>query len=191
MWINQSPLILASASTTRQNMLRRAGITFDVILPNIDERALKKTLPSENLALSLAKAKALGVPRTPSTSLVIGSDQTLWCNGKYYSKATSLSEAADHLRALSGQRHRLQSAVAIAENSGIIWSYVEDCYLTMRQLTEGEIKAYLELAGTDVLGSVGCYQVENLGINLFEKIEGDHFSILGMPLLPLLGFLRT
>jgi septum formation protein len=191
MWINQSPLILASASITRQDMLRRAGVAFDVILPNIDEGALKQTLPSENLALSLAKAKALGVSHTPSASVVIGSDQTLWCKGKYYSKATNLSEAADHLRALSGHRHRLQSAVAIAENSEIIWSHVEDCYLTMRQLTEGEVKAYLELAGTDVLGSVGCYQVENLGINLFEKIEGDHFSILGMPLLPLLGFLRT
>jgi septum formation protein len=191
MWINQSPLILASASTTRQDMLRRAGVSFDVILPNIDESALKKTLPSENLALSLAKAKALGVPHTPSASVVIGSDQTLWCNGKYYSKATSLSEAADHLRALSGQRHRLQSAVAVAKNSHIIWSHVEDCHLTMRQLTDADINNYLAQAGDGILSSVGCYQIENLGINLFEKIEGDHFSILGMPLLPLLGFLRT
>jgi septum formation protein len=186
-------LILASASPIRQTLLRAAGVPFEVQPATIDERQLQdqlRTAQPKDLALELARAKALFVSASRPSQLILGADQVLERDGTVFHKARSLNEARDTLLALRAQTHRLHSAIACAADGTIVFEHISTAHLTMRDFSEDFLAQYLEAAGKTVLGSVGCYHYEGLGLQLFEKIEGDYHTILGLPLLPLLAFLR-
>ncbi len=189
-------LILASASTARQAMLRQAGLTFTVRPSDFDEAVMKADLLREDtaapaLAAALAAAKARTVAQTQPDALVVGADQVLSCEGVLYDKAPDLAGAAATLKGLAGRRHELHAAACVLRGEKILWQHTGTAHLWMRSLTDDDIAGYLDQAGRSVLWSVGCYQLEGLGVQLFERIEGDYFTILGLPLLPLLSFLRT
>ena len=192
-WREQFALILASQSRARQMLLANAGISFDAIPADIDERALQKnsglSAPGEIAGL-LAREKACFVSSKNPGRYVVGADQTLALGNRLFSKPAGRTQAADQLRLLAGHTHELHSAVAVARDGKIVFSDVIVAKMTMRRLDESEIEAYLHQAGQAVTTSVGAYQLEGLGVHLFERIEGDHFTILGLPLLPLLAFLR-
>ena len=192
-WREQFALILASQSRARQMLLANAGISFDAIPADIDERALQKnsglSAPGEIAGL-LAREKACFVSLKNPGRYVVGADQTLALGNRLFSKPAGRTQAADQLRLLAGHTHELHSAVAVARDGKIVFSDVVVARMTMRRLDESEIEAYLDQAGQAVTTSVGAYQLEGLGVHLFERIEGDHFTILGLPLLPLLAFLR-
>jgi septum formation protein len=194
LWRGKDPLILASQSRARRTLLANAGISFEAVPADVDERALQKTsglaAPGEVAAL-LARAKALAVSQQKPGRLVIGADQTLALGMRLFSKPANRLQAAEQLRALAGHSHELHSAVAVARDGRILFANGAVAHMTMRQLGEAEIGAYLDEAGEVVTSSVGAYQLEGLGVHLFERIEGDHFTILGLPLLPLLAFLRS
>ena len=193
-WRGKTPLILASRSRTRQVLLANAGIGFEAVTAEIDERAVQQasglSAPGE-IASLLAREKALSVSARQPGKFVIGADQTLALGERLFSKPSGRAQAAEQLRALAGQRHELHSAVAVARDGKILFEAVAIAGITMRRLGEAEIGAYLDEAGDAVTSSVGAYQLEGLGVHLFERIEGDHFTILGLPLLPLLAFLRS
>jgi septum formation protein len=174
-------------------LLANAGISFDAIPADIDERALQKnsglSAPGEIAGL-LAREKACFVSSKNPGRYVVGADQTLALGNRLFSKPAGRTQAADQLRLLAGHTHELHSAVAVARDGKIVFSDVVVARMTMRRLDESEIEAYLHQAGQAVTTSVGAYQLEGLGVHLFERIEGDHFTILGLPLLPLLAFLR-
>ncbi|WP_018182206.1 Maf family protein [Kaistia granuli] len=186
-------LILASTSSTRIALLRNAGLTFEALSPGVDERALEAPLlsagatPTE-IALALARAKALAI--AAPGRLVLGGDQVLDLDGQRFVKPADRAAAAAQIAALAGRTHRLRTAVVLAEDSEIVWEHVSTASLTMRPLTEAAIEHYLDEAGETALWSVGAYLLEGVGIQLFSVIEGDYFSILGLPLLPLLAELR-
>ena len=186
-------LLLASRSAARRRMLEAAGVPFETVDADVDEEALKAHLAhldARALAQELADAKALAVEATPA-SLVLGSDQVLELDdGTMLSKAGLREELADQLRRMSGRTHRLHSAAAIAQGSNIVWRGAESVAMTMRPLSEDFIRAYLDAEFEKVRWSVGGYHVEGRGVQLFERIQGSHFAVLGMPLLPLLTFLR-
>jgi septum formation protein len=192
-WRGKDPLILASQSRARQMLLGNAGISFEAVPADIDERALQKnsglSAPGEIAGL-LACEKARFVSSKNPGRYVIGADQTLALGNRLFSKPTGRAQAADQLRLLAGGTHELHSAVVVAQDGKILFSEVSIARMTMRQLSGGEIRNYLDTAGDAVTTSVGAYQLEGLGVHLFERIEGDHFTILGLPLLPLLAFLR-
>jgi septum formation protein len=194
LWRGKTPLILASQSGARQTLLANAGIDFEAVPAELDERALAQSsglsAPGDIAAL-LARAKALAVSSRQPGKFVIGADQTLALGTRLFSKPAGRAQAAEQLRALAGRIHELHSAVAVARGGKILFAEVATACMTMRQLGETEIDAYLEEAGEAVTTSVGAYQLEGLGVHLFERIEGDHFTILGLPLLPLLAFLRS
>ncbi len=194
LWRGKTPLILASQSRARQALLANAGIGFEVVTTEIDERAVQQgsglSAPGE-IASFLAREKALSVSARQPGKFVIGADQTLALGERLFSKPAGRAQAAEQLRALAGQRHELHSAVAVARDGKILFEAVAIAGMTMRRLGEAEIDAYLDEAGDAVTSSVGAYQLEGLGVHLFERIEGDHFTILGLPLLPLLAFLRS
>lgn len=188
------PLILASGSQTRATLLRNAGIAFVVRPAAIDERAVEAPLIArgatpKDVAAALAEAKALAISRE-HPGLVLGADQVLDLDGRQWSKPRSRAEAADQLAALAGRTHALHSALAVARGGAVAWRHVESARLAMRPLTAAEIAAYLAEVGDAALASVGAYQIEGPGIRLFARIDGDHFTILGLPLLPLLAYLR-
>jgi septum formation protein len=186
-------LILASTSATRRALLENAGVSFISRSPNCDEETEKREFTgdkSKDLALHLAKAKALSLSNQQSDVMVLGADQTLIFEGEIYSKAGNMDTARHVLRQLRGKTHVLQSALAIAQGTDIIWSEVSEARLTMRELSDSFIHDYLASEGQELLGSVGCYQIEKRGIQLFDHIDGDHATILGLPLLGLLRFLR-
>jgi len=193
-WRGKTQLILASQSRTRQALLANAGIGFEVVTAEIDERAVQQasglSAPG-GIASLLAREKALSVSARQPGKFVIGADQTLALGERLFSKPAGRAQAAEQLRALAGQRHELHSAVAVARDGKILFEAVAIAGMTMRRLGEAEIDAYLDEAGDAVTSSVGAYQLEGLGVHLFERIEGDHFTILGLPLLPLLAFLRS
>ncbi len=193
-WRGKTRLILASQSRTRQALLANAGIGFEAVTAEIDERAVQQasghSAPGE-IASLLAREKALSVSARQPGKFVIGADQTLALGERLFSKPAGRAQAAEQLRALAGQRHELHSAVAVARDGKILFEAVAIAGMTMRRLGEAEIDAYLDEAGGAVTSSVGAYQLEGLGVHLFERIEGDHFTILGLPLLPLLAFLRS
>ncbi len=193
LWRGDKPLILASQSRARQELLRNAAIAFEALPAAIDERAVEResglTAPDE-VAACLAREKALFVSRQHSGRYVVGADQTLALGTRRFSKPANRAGAAEHLRALAGQTHALHSAVAVARDGRALFENVATARMTMRPLSETAIDAYLDQAGDAAFGSVGAYQLEGLGIHLFQRIEGDHFTILGLPLLPLLEFLR-
>lgn len=186
------PLILASKSQVRRSLLEAAGIPVVIDPANIDERAVEASAGAaspEAVAQLLAREKALAIAKNKK-GIVLGADQTLALGQRRFSKPTSLDGAGEQLAALAGNTHGLHSALAVAENGKIIFETVQTANMTMRPLSREFIAAYLAEAGDKVKTSVGAYQLEGLGIHLFEKIEGDHFTVLGMPLVPLLAFFR-
>jgi len=193
LWCGKSPLILASQSSARKMLLANAGLEFKAITADIDERRVQADSKLSNpreIALLLAREKARAVSVGHPGSYVIGADQTLALGERLFNKPTGRLQAMAQLRDLAGNSHELNSAVAVAHDGKIVFEDVSVARMTMRPMTEAELSAYLEAAGDAVTSSVGAYQLESLGIHLFERIEGDHFTILGLPLLPLLAFLR-
>jgi len=189
------PLILASKSSVRRILLEAAGIEVEIEPARIDERAIEATkaasASAQDVALLLAREKALDVASRKSKSTVLGADQTLALGGRRFSKPASAEAAREQLKALAGNTHELHSAVAVARGGNILFETVATARLTMRPLSETFLDAYLAAAGDRVSSSVGAYQLEGLGVHLFERIEGDHFTILGLPLLPLLAYFRS
>jgi septum formation protein len=192
-WRGKKPLILASQSRARKMLLANAGLTFEAVPADIDERGLqqasKLSSPGE-VAKLLAQEKAAWVSARNAGHYVIGADQTLALGNRLFNKPDSRAAAAEQLRILSGQTHELHSAVAVALDGSIVFEMVAVARMSMRPLSGEEIRLYLDEAGEAVTTSVGAYQLEGLGVHLFERIEGDHFTILGLPLLSLLAFLR-
>lgn len=189
------PIILASGSPFRKKILEDAGVEFTVERPGIDERAVEEAVAAsgmtpDDLAQILAEAKAVDVSQNHPGALVIGSDQTLSLDGELFHKPADMEEARRRLLKLSGRTHQLNSAVVIALDGEAIWRHVSIAQLTMRDLDPGFVGRHLSAVGDAALSSVGGYQIEGRGIQLFEKIEGDHFTIVGLPLLPLLEKLR-
>ena len=187
-------MILASESRARQTLLANSGIDFEAVPANIDERAVQQdsglTSPGDIAAL-LAREKARMVSIDKPGRFVVGADQTLSLGTKFFSKPVGRIQAAEQLSALAGRTHKLHSAVAVAREGKILFDAVSVADMTMRRLSQPQIEAYLNEAGETVTSSVGAYQLERLGVHLFEYIEGDHFTILGLPLLQLLEFLRS
>jgi len=188
-------LVLASGSNIRAELMRNAGLIIDVDPANVDERAVEAPLleagfPPEDLASVLAEAKANDVSARRPGDLVIGADQILAFEGERRTKPDDMEAARRQLLAFSGKTHELLSAVVISKDGEAIWRHVSTARLTMRTLSPAFVGHYLAEAGDDVLSSVGAYQLEGLGLQLFEKIDGDYFTILGLPMLPLLAQLR-
>ncbi|UWQ95792.1 Maf family protein [Rhodobacteraceae bacterium M385] len=191
-----SRLILASASSSRQSMLQNAGISFESVPVRIDEDAIRQSLEAEDasprdIADALAEFKARKGAEKKPDDIVLGSDQILALKGKIYSKPADKAEAAEHLRTLSGQTHHLYSAAVIYEGAKPIWRTVGSARLSMHDLSDADIDRYLDKAWPEVSGCVGAYQAEALGGQLFSRIDGDWFSVLGLPLLQLISYLRT
>ncbi|WP_417452325.1 Maf family protein [Kiloniella sp.] len=194
--LDQTPVILASASKARGLLLKNAGVSLSGLLPAaIDEDEVKQSLKSEGatalqVAETLAELKARKVSMTNPNSFVIGADQMLNCNGVWFDKPTDLDHAVAHLKALSGKTHQLECSVCVVKNGERLWHHNETASLTMRVLDNDFIMSYLNALGDEALSSVGAYQLEGIGAQLFHRIQGDYFTILGLPLLPLLTFLR-
>ncbi|GEO98347.1 Maf family protein [Methylobacterium haplocladii] len=193
LWLGARPLILASASRTRAALLVGAGLVPESIRPDVEERRIEADagdLAPIDLAIRLAEAKAEDVAGRHPDRVTVGADQVLEIDGTVLHKPADLREAADHLARLQGRTHALHSAVALVAG-GTTETFCETARLTMRPLDHGAIAAYLALAGTErVTSSVGGYQLEGLGIHLFSRIDGDHATVLGLPLIPLLARLR-
>jgi septum formation protein len=189
-------LVLASASSARIALLNNAGLEFTARAAEIDERAIEAPLAESRIAASgiavaLAEAKALAVAATEPEALVVGADQILAAGGERWNKPASLGEARAQLLALSGRIHTLHTAVAVVHNKAVLWRHEDAAHMHMRVLTPDLIDSYLARVGDLALKSVGAYQLEGPGIQLFDRIDGDYFTILGLPLLPLLKFLRS
>lgn len=190
-----TPVVLASKSPSRQAILRGAGVPFEVASSGVDEDAAKVRLldagqgPRE-IADHLAEAKAVAVSKALPGAIVVGADQTLDLDGELHDKVETLTEGRARLRRLRGQSHLLHSAVVVAQHGTPIWRCLESPRLVMRAASDAFIDAYLTRHGEALLGSVGCYLLENDGVQLFDEIYGDYFAILGLPLLPLLALLR-
>jgi septum formation protein len=188
-------IILASGSPFRRKLLENAGIDFEAIPASIDERIVAAPLEGsgatpEEVALVLAEAKAMDVSEKNPGALVIGSDQTLSLGDTVFHKPADMEGARRHLLNLSGETHHLNSAVVLVRDGETLWRHVEIARLTMRQLDPAFIGRHLSRVGDKALSSVGAYQVEGEGIQLFERIDGDYFTIVGLPLIPLLAELR-
>lgn len=192
-------LILASGSAVRRKLLTDAGLAFTAEDSRVDEDAIKAGFAgsdrnaeeeTDELALKLAEAKALAVSAKNEGALVVGADQILSCEGRRYDKPKSMEEARANLLAFRGRPHILHSGLVLVKDGGTLWNLTARATLTMREFSETFLDAYLAEAGERVMKSVGCYQLEGPGVQLFEKIEGDYFSILGLPMLPLLDELR-
>ena len=193
MWCSPQPLVLASRSAIRLAMLQAAGIPVEVSVSDIDERAVEAAAAPQSpreVAALLAREKALNVSRAMPGRLVVGSDQTLALGAQRFDKPRDRTAARSQLQSLIGRTHHLYSAVALVRDDNLIFEEQDTATLTMRNVSEPFLDRYLEAAGDNVLSSVGGYQLEKHGIQLFESIEGDHFTILGLPLLRLLDLLR-
>lgn len=189
-------VVLASASRTRAAMLEQAGVPVTGHPAAVDEDEVKRScraegLPVEAVAEALAELKAMRVTRRYPGALVIGADQMLECEGEWFDKPADRAAAREQLLRLRGRTHRLVSCAVVVRDGERLWHQVQSARLTVRPFTDAFLDDYLDRAGERVLGSVGCYQIEGLGAQLFSRVEGDWFTILGMPLLPLLGFLRA
>jgi septum formation protein len=190
------PIVLASGSATRAGMLRAAGVPFEAVVARVDEAALKEALlaeasPSRDIADALAETKALRVSGKRPGALVIGSDQVLSCEGRLLSKPGSPEEAREQIMFLLGRTHRLHSAAVIYKDAEPLWRHVSEARLTMGRRSEAWVEGYVARNWEAIRHSVGGYRIEEEGVRLFERIEGDHFTILGMPLLPLLSYLSS
>lgn len=193
----ETRLILASQSAARRQMLTAAGVTFSAVTADVDEAAIKSEILKANdkpmpraVAERLASAKAEAVSRAEPEALVIGADQVLAFDGGLISKAKNIDDARAVLRRLAGNTHHLFSAVALAEAGRTVWSFTDSAELAMRPLSDAFLSSYLEAMGDRVLKTVGCYELEGFGAQLFDRVSGDYFTVLGIPLLPLLSELR-
>jgi septum formation protein len=187
-------LILASTSQARRALLAQAGLAFEALAPAVDEAKLKSIasrLKPAAMASFLAEAKAASLAKERGDTLVIGADQVLALDGEMLEKPGSPAAARAQLERLRGRTHLLETAVCCAQGSTIVWRHLGQARLTMRNFSDAFLTGYLDLAGRGALASVGAYQLEGRGIQLFEAVEGDYFTILGLPLLPLLAFLRS
>ena len=191
-------LILASASAARRAMLHNAGLAFDVIPARLDEEAIARDIGAQStadapvrIAVTLAAEKARQVSGGHKGRIVIGADQVLALVDAVHSKVSSIEEARAVLQRLRGQEHRLISAVAVARDGEVLWQSADTARLTMRMFSDAFLDTYLRDAGPAILECVGCYQLEGLGAQLFDAVDGDYFTILGLPLVPLLARLRA
>ena len=192
------PIVLASASTVRARILEGAGLVVTVRPAPIEEAAVKQAvradsgeMPAGDLAAILAQAKAVSVSEADPAALVIGADQILSLDGRIFDKPSSMDEARENLVVLRGRTHVLHTAAACARGGEVIWHHQADASLTMRDFSNEFLGRYLATAGETVLNSVGAYQLEGPGAHLFSQVDGDYFTVLGLPLLPLLAFLRS
>lgn len=193
LWLAANPLVLASRSSARQALLSAAGIPIEVQAADIDERELETqaaSLDPSAIAALLAREKAAAVERHHLGRLVLGADQMLALDGRRFAKPADRGAARTQLRALSGRTHELHSAIAFVHNAAIVFEHVAVARLTMRALSDQFLDQYLDAAGSAVMQSVGAYQIEGLGIQLFDRLEGDYFTVLGLPLMAVLDFLR-
>lgn len=191
--MTEERLVLASKSAARRAILENAGVAFEVRVAGVDEGAIKAAsgdLDAAALAVRLAEAKALAVSRDDETAWVLGSDQTLAFDGGLVSKARSLEAARERLKAMRGRTHQLHSGAALAVKGEIVWSGVDTVEMRMRDFSDTFLHAYLAAEGEALLSCVGSYRLEGLGSQLFEAVEGDYFTVLGLPLWPVLAELR-
>lgn len=190
-------IVLASGSAYRLSMLRGAGVAVEGLAPGLDEDALKDGLRAEgisarDLADTLAEAKAMKVARRVPGTLILGADQVLvLADGGQLDKPATPQEACEHLRRMSGQTHRLISAAVFAEDARPVWRYIDTAKMTMRVLSDGFIEDYVAKYWDDIRHSVGCYHIEGAGAQLFARVEGNHFTIIGLPLFAVLDYLRV
>jgi septum formation protein len=193
LWLAREPLVLASRSPSRRAILAGAAIPVEVLPADIDERAIEARAgmksPSE-IALLLARSKAGVVAAELPGRLVLGADQTLALGDRLFAKPADFAAARDQLKSLRGRTHELHSALVLACGGTVLFEHCETARLAMREFSDRFLESYIEIAGPAVTASVGAYQVESAGIQLFERIDGDHFTILGLPLLQLLRYLR-
>lgn len=193
LWQDDQPLVLASRSVSRRAMLEAADIPVEVCIADLDERAAEAAAgvrrPVE-AAVLLAREKAKAVARLMPHRIVIGADQTLAFEDRRFDKPLDKAGAREQLRMLAGKTHYLHSAVALARDGNVLFDAIDTASLTLRNLSGSFLDRYLEAAGSAVLDCVGAYQLERLGVHLFDRIDGNHFTILGLPLLKLLDFLR-
>ena len=193
LWLIDKPLVLASKSAVRHALLRDAGIPVEVAPADIDERAIEQRADmgdAGDIAALLAREKARVIAARLPRRLVLGADQTLALGARRFSKPRDLAAASDQLKALRGRTHELHTAIALLREGTVVFEHREVARLTMRAFSDAFLTGYLEVMGSAVTTSVGGYQLEKAGIQLFERIEGDHFVILGLPLLALLQYLR-
>jgi septum formation protein len=193
LWLAPQPLVLASRSEVRGKMLAACGLRFETRPAQIDERAVDAQGRAEDAAAAarlLARAKAANVAAALPGRLVLGADQTLAHEGKRFCKPADRAEAAAQLRELRGRSHALHSALALVRDGEVLFELVDTARLTMRDFSDAFLDDYLDMMGNAALASVGGYQLEGIGVHLFARVEGDYFTILGLPLLPLLEFLR-
>lgn len=191
--MSETEIILASTSAIRRKILDGAGVSFRAQPPDADEAALKRAflaegMGPEKLSLALARAKAHSI--AAPGAFIVGADQIMEMDGEIFDKPRSMREAADRLELCAGRAHRLVNGVCVVRDGAVVFENGAAATLHMRAMTRGEIEDYLAQAGEQVLASVGAYQVESLGGRLFERIDGDHFTVLGLALFPLLGFLK-
>ncbi len=189
------PLILASSSPFRRMLMDNAGLRFEAHPARIDERAIEAPLAEsgaspQDVALALAQAKAMDVAAHYPDAIVLGSDQTMSLGERVYHKPAHRDEAKNHLLSLSGKTHQLNSAIVLVRGAEVLWRNISEARLTVRDLSEGFVESYLDRVGDKAFQSVGAYQLEGEGVQLFSAIEGDYFTIIGLPLLPLLAELR-
>lgn len=191
-------IVLASGSAARQSLLANAGVAFDVVPSQIDEEVVRDALYSggdtpdpSDVAEVLSRAKATDVSARESGALVIGGDQVLSLDGQVYQKPADMDEARGQLLELRGKTHALYTAVVIAQDGEVTWAHVDVANITMRSFSAAFVGQYLAKAGPDILQSVGCYHLEGLGVQLMEEVAGDFFTVLGLPMLPLLAELRA
>ncbi len=194
---NSAPIVLATASPVRQRLLAASGIKAEAVPARVDESAVRQALLADgdgiepgDLAEVLARAKVDDVAGRTGTRHVIGADQVLFFDGQVFEKPDDFDAARANLLSLSGCTHALHSAVVLAEAGEVVWAHVERADVTLRELSPAFVGRYLARAGTSVLGSVGCYELEGLGAQLVARIDGDYFTVLGLPLLALLAELR-
>jgi septum formation protein len=193
LWLADKPLVLASKSAPRRAMLEAAGIPIEIRPAEIDERAVERAAVANaagDVAALLAREKARAISIGMPGRLVLGADQTLVLGERRFDKPADIAGARAQLRALAGKTHELHSAIAFVRDGEVLSEVVQVARMTMRAFSDGFLDAYLEAAGSAVTASVGAYQLERYGVHLFERVEADHFTILGLPLLAALDFLR-
>jgi septum formation protein len=198
LWLAEAPLVLASQSSSRRMLLSAAGVPVDAHPANLDERAVEARASAESaselsaaaVATLLAREKALAVEHRLRGRLILGADQTLSLGDKRFAKPADRKAARAQLRAFCGHTHELHSAIAFVQHGNVLFEYVGVARLTMRSFSETFLDRYLDAVGEAATVSVGAYQIEGIGMQLFERIDGDYFTVLGLPLLQALGFLR-